>query len=70
MMLDVYRVDKSGKEIRKGKAELALGQQFSKAKGGLFKMGGGISLKRHIQFLVILYMGRKLYPFQPTSHRN
>lgn len=60
MMLDVCRVDKSGKEIRKVKTKLALGQQSSKAKGGLFRMGGGISLKRHIQFLVILYMGKKL----------
>lgn len=51
MMPDVYWIDKGvGEEIRKGKTKLAVGQQSSKVKGDLFRIGRGISLNRHIKF--------------------
>ena len=57
MMPDVYWIDKGvGEEIRKGKTKLAVGQQSSKVKGDLFRIGRGISLNRHIKFLAILYV--------------
>lgn len=51
------------REIRKEGTELALGQQSSKVKGGLFRTGGYRSLKRHIQYSVISNLEKKTLPF-------
>lgn len=40
--------------------ELALQQQSSKMKNDPFRMGEGISLKRHVQFSIISYLGKPL----------